>query len=77
MTLETHLPLLTLNEHTCIYYSCVYTIAWSRTSNIDHHDIAKILFKVALNTITLTPAIKWKTKNATLSEQFQNLTDKL
>ena len=27
ITLETHLPLLTLNEHTCIYYSRVYTIA--------------------------------------------------
>ena len=31
----------------------------SSTNKTDHHDITEILLKVALNTITLSPTLKW------------------
>jgi hypothetical protein len=34
---------------------------WSSTNKTDSHDIAEILLKVALNTITLTLTLKLKT----------------
>jgi hypothetical protein len=39
---------------------------FSYTNKTDHHDITKILFKVALNTITLTPQFSTNTRRKTL-----------